>query len=131
MCNTLHQKCGHTKDYFSFELQCPEEVKANTDAAYNYGRSIGIAYGLINDILDYEASSKQLGKATANDLKHGLATAPLLFATAKFPDLEDMIKRRFNKPGDVEKAFEFVSTTLYETLFQFFMHFFKQMPYTP
>ena len=43
-------------------------------------------------------------------MKLGLATAPVLFATTKFPELEDMIARRFNKPGDVEKAFEFVST---------------------
>ena len=89
----------------------PEEVKANADAAYNYGRSIGIAYGLVDDILDYEASSEQLGKTAAVDLKLGLATAPVLFATTKFPELEDMIARRFNKPGDVEKAFEFVSIT--------------------
>ena len=95
---------------FFFKLQSPEEVKANTDAAYNYGRSIGIAYQLVNDILDYEATSEQLGKTTAIDLKLGLATAPVLFATTKFPELEDMIARRFNKPGDVEKAFEFVST---------------------
>ena len=61
--------------------------------------------------MDYEASSEQLGKTTANDLKLGLATAPILFATTKFPELEDMIARRFKKPGDVEKAFEFVSTT--------------------
>ena len=61
--------------------------------------------------MDYEASSEQLGKTAANDLKLGLATAPVLFATTKFPELEDMIARRFNKPGDVEKGFEFVSTT--------------------
>ena len=91
-------------------LQSPEEVKANADAAYNYGRSIGIAFQLVDDLLDFEASSEQLGKPAAADLKLGLATAPVLFATTKFPELEDMIARRFTKPGDVEKAFEFVST---------------------
>ena len=101
--------CHKIKLFFQI-LQSPEEVKANADAAYNYGRSIGIAYQLVNDILDYEATSEQLGKTAAVDLKLGLATAPLLFATTKFPELEDMIARRFNKPGDVEKAFEFVST---------------------
>ena len=60
--------------------------------------------------MDFEASSEQLGKPAAADLKLGLATAPVLFATTKFPELEDMIARRFSKPGDVEKAFEFVST---------------------
>ena len=101
--------CHKIKLFFQI-LQSPEEVKANAEAAYNYGRSIRIAIQLIDDIHDYEASSEQLGKTAANDLKLGLATAPVLFATTKFPELEDMIARRFNKPGDVEKAFEFVST---------------------
>ena len=102
--------CHKIKLFFQI-LQSPEEVKANADAAYNYGRSIGIAFQLIDDIHDYEASSEKLGKTATNDLKLGLATAPVLFATTKFPELEDMIARRFNKPGDVEKSFEFVSTT--------------------
>ena len=102
--------CHKIKLFFQI-LQSPEEVKANADAAYNYGRSIGIAIQLIDDIHDYVASSEQLGKTAANDLKLGLATAPILFATTKFPELEDMIARRFKKPGDIERGFEFVSTT--------------------
>ena len=104
-----NSNCHRITIFFKI-LQSPEEVKANADAAYNYGRSIGIAIQLIDDIHDYVASSEQLGKTAANDLKLGLATAPVLFAMTKFPELEDMIARRFNKPGDVEKAFEFVST---------------------
>jgi len=86
----------------------PEEIKINGDLANSYGRNIGIAFQLIDDLLDFVASSEQLGKPAAADLKLGLATAPVLFATTKFPELEDMIARRFSKPGDVEKAFEFV-----------------------
>ena len=104
-----NSNCHRITIFFKI-LQSPEEVKANADAAYNYGRSIGIAFQLVDDLLDFEASSEQLGKPAAADLKLGLATAPVLFATTKFPELEDMIARRFNKPGDVEKAFEFVST---------------------
>ena len=89
--------------------QSPDEVKSNRDAAYSYGRNIGIAFQLVDDLLDFVASSEQLGKPAAADLKLGLATAPVLFATNKFPELEDMIARRFCNPGDVEKAFECVS----------------------
>ena len=91
--------------------QSPDEVKSNRDAAYSYGRNIGIAFQLVDDLLDFVASSEQLGKPAAADLKLGLATAPVLFATNKFPELEDMIARRFCNPGDVEKAFECVSMT--------------------
>lgn len=89
-------------------LKSPDESKSNADAAYSYGRNIGIAFQLVDDLLDFVASSEQLGKPAAADLKLGLATAPVLFATNKFPELEDMIARRFCNPGDVEKAFECV-----------------------
>jgi decaprenyl-diphosphate synthase subunit 1 len=58
--------------------------------------------------LFYFFSSEQLGKPAAADLELGLATAPVLFASAKFPELEAMIARRFSKPGDVQAAFEAV-----------------------
>jgi len=82
--------------------------RSNSEAAYSYGRSVGIAFQLVDDLLDFEASSEQLGKPAHHDLELGLATAPVLFATAKYPELEDMIARRFTKPGDVEKAYDFV-----------------------
>ena len=38
----------------------------------------------------------------------GLATAPVLFAAERHPEMETLIKRRFSRPGDVEKAFGIV-----------------------
>jgi len=90
------------------DFKSPDEIKSNGDAAYSYGRNLGIAFQLVDDLLDFVASSEQLGKPAAADLKLGLATAPVLFATNKYPELEDMIARRFCNPGDVEKAFECV-----------------------
>lgn len=81
---------------------------ANSQAAFDYGRNVGIAFQLVDDLLDFEATTEQLGKPAAADLKLGLATAPVLFATAKFPELEAMISRRFSMPGDVETTFRAV-----------------------
>jgi len=61
-----------------------------------------------NETYFIQNSSEQLGKPAAADLELGLATAPVLFASAKFPELEAMITRRFSKPGDVQAAFEAV-----------------------
>ena len=77
-------------------------------ASYEYGRNIGIAYQLVDDLLDFESSSEKLGKPAAADLKLGLATAPVLFATKKYPELEAMIARCFSQSGDVERAFKCV-----------------------
>jgi len=78
------------------------------DDAFSYGRNIGIAFQLVDDLLDFVSSADQLGKPAAADLQLGLATAPVLFATEKFPQLNEMIARRFSVPGDVEVAFDCV-----------------------
>ena len=59
-------------------------------------------------VSDFNASSKQLGKPAAADIKLGLATAPVLFASQKFPHLVAMIGRRFSQPGDVEATYSAV-----------------------
>ncbi|XP_063840864.1 all trans-polyprenyl-diphosphate synthase PDSS1-like [Scylla paramamosain] len=78
------------------------------EVAFQYGRNVGIAFQLVDDLLDFVSSSSTMGKPTAADLKLGLATAPVLFACEKFPELNPMIMRRFQEPGDVQKAFELV-----------------------
>ncbi|KAA0202813.1 hypothetical protein HAZT_HAZT002860 [Hyalella azteca] len=75
---------------------------------YQYGRNVGIAFQLVDDFLDFAASSNVVGKPTAVDLRLGMATAPVLFACEKFPELIPMILRRFSEPGDVEFAMECV-----------------------
>ena len=59
-----------------------------------------------------------MGKPTAADLRLGLATAPVLFAASKFPELNAMIMRRFCEDGDVEKARDFVA----QVRFASFLH---------
>merc|ERR1712156_853629 len=90
------------------EFKSPDEVKSNRDAAYSYGRNIGIAFQLVDDLLDFVASADMLGKPAANDMKLGLATAPVLFASQEHEELNKLISRRFSQPGDVEQAFNWV-----------------------
>lgn len=87
-------------------LGCPDP-KVH-EIAFQYGRNIGIAFQLIDDILDFTSCASQLGKPTAADLKLGLATGPVLFACQQFPELNAMIMRRFSLPGDVERAWQYV-----------------------
>ncbi|XP_055679063.1 all trans-polyprenyl-diphosphate synthase PDSS1 isoform X1 [Lutzomyia longipalpis] len=79
-----------------------------SEIAFQYGRNIGLAFQLVDDLLDFVSTAETMGKPTAADLKLGLATAPVLFACEKYPELNPMIMRRFQEPGDVEKAFELV-----------------------
>ena len=74
------------------------------DAAYAYGRNLGLAFQLIDDILDYTISADELGKPAGADLELGLATAPLLFAWKQNTELGALVGRKFCHEGDVERV---------------------------
>ena len=93
------------------KMQAWDEAKKSEiiDMAYECGKNIGIAFQLIDDVLDFTSHSDKLGKPGCGaDLRLGLATAPVLFAASKFPELNAMIMRRFSQENDVVRAFEFV-----------------------
>ena len=50
------------------------------DALGEYGRNAGLAFQLVDDLLDFTASPEQLGKPVLSDLKEGKVTLPLIFA---------------------------------------------------
>jgi len=75
------------------------------DAAYLYGKNLGLSFQLVDDMLDYTVSASELGKPAAADLKLGLATAPVLFAWEQFPELGPLMERKFSEKGDVERVF--------------------------
>jgi len=49
-------------------------------ALADYGRYAGLAFQLVDDLLDFTASPQQLGKPVLSDLKEGKVTLPLIFA---------------------------------------------------
>ena len=78
------------------------------DLARQYGEHLGLAFQLIDDLLDISESTETLGKEAAVDMRLGLATAPVLFARDEFPELNVLINRRFQEEGDVERAHQLV-----------------------
>eukprot|EP00286_Rhodomonas_abbreviata_P020735 CAMPEP_0181293988 /NCGR_PEP_ID=MMETSP1101-20121128/3357_1 /TAXON_ID=46948 /ORGANISM="Rhodomonas abbreviata, Strain Caron Lab Isolate" /LENGTH=441 /DNA_ID=CAMNT_0023398609 /DNA_START=237 /DNA_END=1559 /DNA_ORIENTATION=- len=77
-------------------------------AAEEYGYHLGLAYQIIDDVLDFTGASDVLGKPALADVSLGLSTAPVLFASESIPELRPMIKRKFKQDGDVEKTLTFV-----------------------
>ncbi|KJZ78181.1 Putative hexaprenyl pyrophosphate synthase [Hirsutella minnesotensis 3608] len=78
------------------------------ESAYAYGRNLGLAFQLVDDMLDYTRSGADLGKPAGADLELGLATAPLLFAWKSNPELGALVGRKFEQEGDVAKARQLV-----------------------
>ena len=50
------------------------------EALAEYGRYAGLAFQLVDDLLDFTASAQQLGKPVLSDLKEGKVTLPLIYA---------------------------------------------------
>src|SRR4030066_346866 len=66
-------------------------VLAGTDAPlrqrmFEYGKSVGIAFQLVDDVLDYVGSEKELGKRPLQDLREGKITLPLIHALREAGD---------------------------------------------
>jgi hexaprenyl-diphosphate synthase len=74
------------------------------DAAYLYGKNLGLAFQLVDDMLDYTINEKELGKPAGADLELGLATAPLIFAWKNNQELGALVGRKFSKDGDVARV---------------------------
>ena len=81
------------------------------DASYRFGKHVGMAFQLVDDVLDFEGSLSQLGKPALADLRAGLATAPVLFAAEECPELEPLIDRKFKEEGDVDRTVDLVAAT--------------------
>jgi hexaprenyl-diphosphate synthase len=74
------------------------------DAAYDYGKNLGLAFQLVDDMLDYTISEEELGKPAGADLELGLATAPLIFAWKNNKELGTLVGRKFSQEGDVSRV---------------------------
>lgn len=78
------------------------------DSLYRYGRDVGLAFQIVDDILDFTRSTDELGKPAGSDLRDGNLTAPALFALQDKPYLEVLIEREFSQPEDLEAAIALV-----------------------
>lgn len=78
-----------------------EQVAENL---YRYGRHLGLAFQIVDDIFDFTGSTEALGKPAGSDLKSGNLTAPALFAMEEKAYLEVLIEREFSQEGDLEQA---------------------------
>ena len=67
-----------------------------------YGRRLGVAYQLIDDVLDYSASSAELGKNIGDDLAEGKPTLPLLYAMWKSGEQESGVIRDAIREGGLD-----------------------------
>lgn len=73
------------------------------EACAEFGRSLGTAFQLVDDLLDYEGHTDELGKNVGDDLREGKPTLPLLLAMERAPEDERLVIRHAIEHGEVEK----------------------------
>ena len=83
----------------------PEEE----EALDRFGRNLGIAFQLVDDMLDFSAQQTELGKSIGDDFREGKVTLPILLAFARGDEQERTFWRRAledmdQRPSDLEHA---------------------------
>ncbi|MCV2349882.1 polyprenyl synthetase family protein [Paucibacter sp. Y2R2-4] len=78
------------------------------EACAGYGRAMGTAFQLIDDVLDYEGDSHALGKNVGDDLREGKTTLPLLIAMERGTEEQRLLIRHAIEHGELERLSEIV-----------------------
>ncbi|RSD29790.1 octaprenyl diphosphate synthase [Vibrio pectenicida] len=92
------------------------DAPSNVETALqNYGKYLGTAFQLIDDVMDYTSDGKEMGKNVGDDLAEGKPTLPLLYAMDKGnPTQKGMIREAIEKANGMEKL-DAIMATLKQT----------------
>jgi geranylgeranyl pyrophosphate synthase len=106
---------GKTASLFALSTQsggilshAPEQAISDLKA---YGHNIGIAFQIVDDILDFIGTEEELGKPVGSDLSQGTLTLPSMMLMERYPD-DNPVKRIFERgegpenQDDIKKAIE-------------------------
>ena len=77
----------------------PREIE---QSMVDYGRHLGTAFQLVDDVLDYKATAEELGKNLGDDLAEGKPTLPVIYALAHAPAAEAAKLREAIETGGID-----------------------------
>jgi geranylgeranyl pyrophosphate synthase len=98
-----------------FECACvigtdPEPGGVESEALTTFGGEIGLAFQLLDDVLDVAGPAERTGKARGTDLLDGTVTLPLILARQHDPSLADLDLRAL-EPAAAEAACDRIAAT--------------------
>ena len=73
-------------------------------ALARYGKSVGIAFQLVDDVLDFVSTEAKLGKPVANDLREGKLTLPLIYLMEEGNDAHRQMVETVMRDGGFESV---------------------------
>ena len=108
--DTIHRKTAKLFESAARLGAVISDRKPGPDAALaTYGLCLGTAFQLIDDILDYSADSKDIGKNAGDDLAEGKPTLPLIHALKHGSDGQRRAVRRAIENGERESIGEILA----------------------
>lgn len=78
-----------------------DRPKAEQAALRSYGKNLGIAFQLIDDVLDYSGDQAQLGKSVGDDFREGKITLPVVLSYRRGSEENRKFWRRVLQDGDI------------------------------
>jgi octaprenyl-diphosphate synthase len=78
--------------------------KAEQAACRSFGMNLGIAFQLVDDVLDYGGAAQKLGKNVGDDFREGKITLPVVLAFRRGGDAEREFWRRTLERGETSDA---------------------------
>jgi heptaprenyl diphosphate synthase len=75
--------------------------EAHIKAAAGFGENFGIAFQILDDIIDIESSYKVTGKPAKNDLHEGIITLPVILACKKSGEYKSKVANYLNDPDSM------------------------------
>ena len=85
-----------------------ESGEAIEESCASYGRALGTAFQLVDDLLDYDGSPAQMGKNVGDDLREGKPTLPLLIAMERGTSHQRDLIRHAIEHGEIDRLPEIV-----------------------
>jgi len=88
--------------------------RAEEEALESYGLNLGIAFQLVDDVIDYASTAEKMGKSVGDDFRDGKITLPVVLAFLRGDEEERQFWRRTlealdQRPGDLERAVELMN----------------------
>ncbi|OHY80752.1 polyprenyl synthetase family protein [Marinobacter sp. AC-23] len=87
---------------------------AQEQALKNYGKHLGLAFQLVDDVLDYRGDAEAMGKNVGDDLAEGKTTLPLIHAMAHGSEEERQLLRQAIRKGglsDLPQVLKIIETS--------------------
>jgi octaprenyl-diphosphate synthase len=91
-----------------------EQSEAIENALLNYGKFLGTAFQLTDDVMDYNSDTAEMGKNTGDDLAEGKPTLPLIYAIQHGTEIQvKLIREAIEKANGMENFDQIMQALLY------------------